>query len=246
LFDPSTGSDQNHPPTPEKRDTAALDFLLADETTSEQALPISPIIKIEDDSASESDIRRLTSIPNPTEAPKTRRRRRHGKGKTSAEGASRRGRKLRATLPVSLEENLYSNSNYLNILNGTMGGIYPSHFTAKVQAKRISHKISEKARRDRLGRAINELYCLMPEGWCVPAGRDEEEGGDKVESPVFSKALVVESAVRYIRSLRAQLKGRLEDLPESEDIELDSTETHDFEWIETDGYSAGGEMAGSG
>ena len=141
-------------------------------------------------------------------------------------------RRLRAALPDGasglLQYSLDAKSNYENILDGTTSSIfYPDDFSAKVQSKRVAHKISEKARRDRLTTAIRAMQQLLPDGLCKEIQSEEETQGP------ISKAVVVESAIRYIKQLQSQagvsVKGKQRQVDDGEASEVVSWKDEDDE-----------------
>ncbi len=113
-------------------------------------------------------------------------------------------RQVRAAIPQSLERSLHAKSNYQNIVDGTtLGTFYSDEFAAKVRSKRAAHRMSEKARRDRLTAAIRQLQEVLPDSI-----RRDTEGPDANASLLLSKATVVESAILYIGQLKANMATR--------------------------------------
>ncbi len=129
-------------------------------------------------------------------------------------------RQIRAAAPLGVR-GLHAKSSYRNMLDGTAPGFFsPKEFTTRAQSKRTAHKLSEKARRDRLTAAIREMHDLLPEGLCREmqeqhisnshgSGSGSGNGHDVDASNVpISKAIVVESAIRYIRQLKSDMTRR--------------------------------------
>lgn len=86
---------------------------------------------------------------------------------------------------------LASKSNYQNILEGNhnqLGLSYPKELSSGIESRRTSHKVAEQARRSRINNAIDQLGTLLP---------GETEG--------ISKAITVEKAIDYIKTLEEQL-----------------------------------------
>jgi hypothetical protein len=86
---------------------------------------------------------------------------------------------------------LASKSNYQNILEGNhsqLGLSYPKELSNGIESRRTSHKVAEQARRSRINNAIDQLGTMLP---------GETDG--------ISKAITVEKAIDYIKSLEEQL-----------------------------------------
>ncbi|KAK0643397.1 hypothetical protein B0T16DRAFT_512591 [Cercophora newfieldiana] len=85
----------------------------------------------------------------------------------------------------------------------------PDDYAAKVQERRIAHKLSEKSRRNRLTAAIREIHKLMPSS---SSEEQEKDGTSEMEREAmaqqmaahFSKVDVVEMAVGFIRRLKRE------------------------------------------
>jgi hypothetical protein len=103
----------------------------------------------------------------------------------------------------------------------TADDLSPDDFAAKVQERRIAHKLSEKSRRNRLTAAIREIQKLMP------ADGDNKDEGEKddaaAQAHLISKVDVVEMAVGFVRRLKrenerlaAKVKAAEEKLREKE------------------------------
>jgi hypothetical protein len=110
---------------------------------------------------------------------------------------------------------------YDTTAGGTAEDLSPDDYAAKVQERRIAHKLSEKSRRNRLTAAIREIQKLMP------ADGENKDEGDKedvaVQAHSISKVDVVEMAVGFVRRLKrenerlaAKVKAAEEKLREKE------------------------------
>lgn len=115
---------------------------------------------------------------------------------------------------------LASKSNYQNILDGTHlpGVSYPENLSTNLTSKRTSHKLAEQGRRTRINNALHELAGLLPSTPMGPIPKDAISSG-KMNSPGAnvmmtgtqaqqnnSKAVTVETAIDYIKSLEETLK----------------------------------------
>ncbi len=195
--DQVVGSPHQHPPPPPQPPTPGWE---------------SPPVKMEDADAS----LRFASLPAYAQAARARRHQHavlaSARGEPTAVRRTKLSdggahRQLRAAAPESLERSLQARSNYQNIMDGgATAAFYPDDFAQRVQSKRMAHKISEKARRDRLTAAIREMQELLPDGMCREMQDHDFDGNIPV-----SKAIVVESAIRYIRQLKADLASQKND-----------------------------------
>jgi flagellin-like hook-associated protein FlgL len=87
---------------------------------------------------------------------------------------------------------LAQKSNYQNILEGnhsSLGLNYPKELSSGIESRRTSHKVAEQARRSRINNAIDQLGTMLP---------GENDG--------ISKAITVEKAIEYIKTLEDQLE----------------------------------------
>ncbi|KAI5795693.1 hypothetical protein EDC01DRAFT_629619 [Geopyxis carbonaria] len=101
---------------------------------------------------------------------------------------------------------LASKSNYQNIVEGNhshLGLQYPEHLSTNLTSKRTSHKIAEQGRRNRINTALAEMATLLPPS-VGSAGSDG--GGSAAAREQTSKASTVESAIDYIKQLKAELE----------------------------------------
>ena len=69
-----------------------------------------------------------------------------------------------------------------------LGLSYPKELSSGIESRRTSHKVAEQARRSRINNAIDQLGAMLP---------GETDG--------ISKAITVEKAIDYIKSLEEQL-----------------------------------------
>lgn len=97
---------------------------------------------------------------------------------------------------------LASKSNYQTILEGThsqLGLSYPDSLSADLTSKRTSHKLAEQGRRNRINAALADLAKLL-----AP------------QHHAASKALTVEMAIDYIKSLQMEIHDAKERLAKYE------------------------------
>lgn len=97
---------------------------------------------------------------------------------------------------------LASKSNYQNIVEGKhsqLGLQYPEQLSAELTSKRTSHKLAEQGRRNRINVALQELADLVAPN-----------------AAVNSKANTVETAIKYIKRLQAELDTAKEKLAQYE------------------------------
>ena len=69
-----------------------------------------------------------------------------------------------------------------------LGLSYPKELSSGIESRRTSHKVAEQARRSRINNAIDQLGAMLP---------GETDG--------ISKAITVEKAIEYIKTLEEQL-----------------------------------------
>ncbi|OAQ57256.2 phosphorus acquisition-controlling protein [Pochonia chlamydosporia 170] len=100
---------------------------------------------------------------------------------------------------------LMTKSNYDNILemNAVPGISYPAEASANLTAKRISHKVAEQGRRDRINSALQIMASFLLDEQKLDEGDDVEHKDGKAHSNILnSKASVVENAISYMIKLR--------------------------------------------
>lgn len=111
---------------------------------------------------------------------------------------------------------LASKSNYQNIVEGnttSLGLSYPEELSNGLTSKRTNHKIAEQGRRNRINMALQEMASLLPSPDILNEdkidGADEEShnkgGKSGGGSQNTSKAVTVERAIEYIRTLKKEL-----------------------------------------
>jgi hypothetical protein len=115
---------------------------------------------------------------------------------------------------------------YDTAAGGTTEDLSPDDYAAKVQERRIAHKLSEKSRRNRLTAAIREIQKLMPADVDNKDKDEREKEEAVVQAHSISKVDVVEMAVGFVRRLKrenerlaARVKAAEEKLREKEEKE---------------------------
>lgn len=98
---------------------------------------------------------------------------------------------------------LQTKSAYQNILEGNQipGVSYPSELSLNLEAKRISRKIAEQGRRNRLKSALQIMASLLPD---INTSTSMSEDDNKFNHFLNSKASIVENAIVHIRSLNKE------------------------------------------
>lgn len=136
---------------------------------------------------------------------------------------------------------LASKSNYQNIVEGnttSLGLSYPEELSNGLTSKRTNHKIAEQGRRNRINMALQEMASLLPSPDVLIEdkidGADDEShnkgGKSGGGSQNTSKAVTVERAIDYIRTLQkeledardklAKVEGKLSEEPKGVDGEI--------------------------
>jgi len=123
---------------------------------------------------------------------------------------------------------LASRSNYQNLLEGTNipGVSYPTELSATYYSKRISHKIAEQGRRNRINSALLEIQSLLPRGSEHPLAPSSDSG---YEGSGESKASTVERAIEYIKQLKQEVADANKRAEDAEhELKLKTKEGSDF------------------
>lgn len=108
---------------------------------------------------------------------------------------------------------LASRSNYQNIVDGThsqLGLSYPDSLSVDLTSKRTSHKLAEQGRRNRINSALTDLAKLL-----APTHQ------------ASSKALTVEMAIDYIKSLQLEITETKNKLAKYESVDMSLTSVSD-------------------
>ena len=146
---------------------------------------------------------------------------------------------------------LASKSNYQNIVEGnttSLGLSYPEELSNGLTSKRTNHKIAEQGRRNRINMALQEMASLLPSPDVLNEdkvdGLDEEshnKGGKSGGggSQNTSKAVTVERAIEYIRTLKKELEDALDKLAKVEGKPSEKDEEPKGAETETSNDSAG-------
>lgn len=121
---------------------------------------------------------------------------------------------------------LATKSNYQNLLEGNRlhGVTFPETLSEGLSQKRVSHKLAEQGRRDRMNIALQEMASLIPSEVTSALSKgksgkrdgdgDSEmtnKGSDKAAAAVAnsnSKASTVEIAVEYIKMMQLEMKRK--------------------------------------
>ncbi|KAK3688087.1 hypothetical protein B0T22DRAFT_439653 [Podospora appendiculata] len=176
--------------------------------------PTQPAIKIEDDSDliwslndSQEDSQSLPSSWLPAQKFKKRRSvpkvtKPSRQSTAQARHFASLGKQLvRASVPDRLElsktASAASHSSDLDnpLVTGGTIDLTSDDFSAKLDSKRVAHKLSEKSRRNRLTAAIREIQKLLPQ---------DAESDERPPGSLISKVDVVEMAIGYIKRLKQE------------------------------------------
>lgn len=110
---------------------------------------------------------------------------------------------------------LITKSAYQNILEGNQipGVTYPSELSSNFASKRISRKIAEQGRRNRIKSALQVMVSLLPENKInAPPSEHGNEFDAKSSHPLNSKAAVVENAIVHMKSLKKENEALRQEL----------------------------------
>lgn len=135
-------------------------------------------------------------------------------------------------------------------LYGIGNGVEEDDHAAKVEERRIAHKLSEKSRRNRLTAAIRDMHGLMGKEEKNKARKgvgDGEEDGDEEGLAVqshFSKVDVAELAVVWMRRLKTENERLRRRVGEVEKKQKEEAEGEEQEKVGEKGCEDGGEGEG--